>query len=722
MPGTITIPNQAPASVAVPSPGFITIFSENTGLGLVRFKFSDGSLAEYLTTLMPAFYDVVQDFGAVGDMRTVFDGSCNVGTPTKIGSATAAFVATDVGKRITLAFAGAAGAMYVGTITAVDSAIQVTVSPGVSTTVASKGLSLGTDDTAAWQNALNAAANAASPGAVIIAPTTSTNRFMITSTLTVAKGGWTIQGIGRAHTSDIGDYTKSGGSWLCWNGAASAALLSIQPVAGATNAALQAPLLRSMGFDCRNGDQNQALKGIELYSAHGFHFTDFFIMDALAVGLDVGVIQGALGEAKDCTRGTFENGCIRELDKDPAVTLGSTTTTGAGTFTVAPFALAITSGLNFTTAGFVWVNCAAGYPVLVQYTGGGGTGTLTGCTVDAQEVINAPTWVAGANVVQCSPSNAACIRLDGVTTANACCSVMNMLQLSHGTTWGPAAVEFRNADSWLMLHVIINGGNATNDGAINRIRKPGVRLNGSNSVASLAARNNTMRDGSAGAGGVSAMGVLNTGARLLSMSGPNYWDLYELANGEAIPTAEGNCYFDWNANGGWRYGQRGATSIVDQAIAAATLTLLTGSLVVAPPQGFQVGTVLRWTITGTGGALGVAANTITVRIGTAGTTADAAVATFTTTVGTAAASEFKIVIELTIRTLGAAATAMAECTINNSAAAGFINATVNVLAGTMAAFSTLVAQQFVHVDLLTGAAKTATIKQVITECINPANP
>lgn len=162
-----------------------------------------------------------------------------------------------------------------------------------------------------------------------------------------------------------------------------------------------------------------------------------------------------------------------------------------------------------------------------------------------------------------------------------------------------------------------------------------------------------------------------------------------------------------------------AAAVADQAVAAATLTRLTGSSLA--PNGFYVGQVFRWVIDGTGGAAGTAANTITVRIGTANTTADAAVATFTTAVGTAAASEFLIEIVLTIRTLGAAATAVAKCAILNSRAAGFVNVAVSVLAGTMATFNSTTAGQFVHVDLQTGASKTATIKQAVGEVIAPAN-
>ena len=158
-------------------------------------------------------------------------------------------------------------------------------------------------------------------------------------------------------------------------------------------------------------------------------------------------------------------------------------------------------------------------------------------------------------------------------------------------------------------------------------------------------------------------------------------------------------------------------AVADQAISAATLTLITGTSLA--PNGFYVGQTFRWVIVGNGGALGTSANTITVKIGTANTTADATVATFTTSVGTAAASNFQIEITLTIRTLGASATALAQCVILNSAATGFVSIDASVLIGTMSTFNSTTASQFVHVDLTTGASKTATIQLATVEVYVP---
>jgi hypothetical protein len=478
---------------------------------------------------------------------------------------------------------------------------------------------------------------------------------------------------------------------------------------------------RHCWLDCRNGDQNEALFGLKLNSCHGFMLDDFFIMDALAVGL-ITNIGSTPTEAKDTTRFDIDNFCVRALDNPAGAMTTPVTTSSAVTMTTTPQSLTVAAN-TLPASGYAWIMCNMGYPVLVRYTGGGGTTTLTGCVVSAEEAINAPATVSGSNVVQAVPGNAACVLFDGSTTANTCCGTIKMIQLSHGTTWGPAAMEYRNADSIDCQQPMINGGDATNDGPTNRIRKPGVRLNGSNSNDTLASRNNVFRGGSAGAGGVSVMGVLNTSPRMSAMSGPNYWREYQMGNGEPIPVVEGNAFFDWQPNGGFGYGQRGSASVADQAISAATLTLITGSLILVPPQGFQVGAKFRWKLRCSKTAAGVAARNFFIRIGTAGTTADAVVAQFTSGTPTGAVDRADIEIEMTIRTLGASATAVAHETLNHDLdATGFVNKASEVIAGSMSAFNSTTAKQFIGLSLTTGASEAITVQSCGVECINPANP
>lgn len=712
---------QGEASGTVPNPPatFARIYpntTPNPAHPPLTVRYSDGT--EQILSPWGAFN--VQVFGAKGDGVTVFDGAITAALTTLTCATTAPFAATDVGKRITIAGAGAAGAQLTTTIATFISASQVTVVAPAGTTVAAKGVTFGTDDTAAINSAIAAAAGTY-PGGVVWFPPSPTNRYLVTSTLVIGKPV-TLWGQGSSFTSDIGDYTKSGGTWIVWNGTTSSNLMTVAPTAGATAIALDGFRIQGLSFDCRNGDQNQALIGLQMLSCKGFDVRDFFVMDALAVGIDLSVIQGALGESKDLARGVFEQICIRELDA-AAVPI-ATTTSGAGTFTVAPFSTALAAAVALPAAGFVWVMSTTGYYVLVQYTGGGGTGTLTGCTVTAQDVIDAPAWVAGCNVLQALPSNACCMRLDGVTTANVNLSTFMMFQLSHGVTAGPAAMEFKNCDSIESLNIVINGGNATNDGAINRIRKPGVRLNGSNTNLTLPARNNTFRDGDVGVGGISVMGVTNAGVRLLAQASPNYFDLYQLGNGAPVPTVEGSVFFDWNPNGGLRVGSHGPASVANQAI-ANVLTLIVGSILAIPPQGFQLGTTFRWTFTGLQTAAAVGSCILTIRIGTTGTTADTAVMTVTFPVSTvAAATGFDMSVKLSIRTLGAAATVIGKCALLQGSAAGIGGAlSASLVTPTFATFNSTTPQQFISASFVTGGAgTTVTFENAFIECVVPSNP
>lgn len=694
------------------------------------------------------FVDPIATYGVAFDHVVVFDGTCSTGAPTKITSATINFTNADLNKRIVLSGAGAAGAQYVGAITAIDSATQVTVSPSISTTVSNKGLQTHTDDLAAWTALISDINNSPYPGAQIQLRQSGnilgfTNRSGISSYLPEINKQIKFEGISSNHNTDIGDYTKVGGSCIAYVGTTAAptdfsAVMTLSPTLGVAAPALKRVVLKDFWIDCRNGDQNSALKGLWLKSCHGFMIENFFVMDAAGIAIEFGVVApgvavpnaNSLGEAKDCTRGIVRNVGIRGLDlpQSGAQTTAITTTSAVTLSNGTPQSLAGLGANTLPTAGYVWVQTTIGYPVLVKYTGGGGTTTLTGCIISLADGINVPATVSGSNIVQACPSNSCAILFSGDLTANTCLIHFSSIYISHGSTWGPAAIEFGNSDSNDLQDIIINGGSFTNDGTINRIRKPGIRINGSNTSATLACRNNTFTNGSAGAGGISNMGVLNTGARLLAMSGPTYWKLYQLGNGEPIPIVEGNAYFDWTPNGGWLPGQRGQASVADQAISAATLTSITGSIITVPPQGIQVGTTFRWIVHLTSGAAGTAAgNVFSVKIGTAGTTADSNVAVFTTlTVGTAVVSEAVVIVQMTIRTLGATATAYASCSITNTGVAGtgvgFISALSQALVPTMSTFNSTTANLFINLCLTTSAAKTVTIRQIATECVNPANP
>lgn len=744
------------ASVPTPGSGFARLLFDNTygtAKPVLRWKYDDGTVGTALAQKGRLFVNPITDYGCKFDHRVVFDGATTGGTSV-ITSATASFTAADIGKRIVLTGAGAGAspntAMYVGSITSLNSSSSVNVSPATTTTVSAKGLQIHTDDLTAWTNLINDINNSPYPGAVVqmeaaqinaFGTSGFTNRSGVSAFLPQITKQVRFEGIAGGHNADIGDYTKAGGSCIAYvgttvdSGVPFGALMTIAPSVGIANQALKQVTVSHFWLDCRNGDGAAALKGFRMLSCHGPILEDLFVMDAGAIAYHFGVVgpglavpnAGSLGEAKDFTRGTMKNISARLIDP-PAigVTTTPTTTTSAITLSAVGQSLVLAAANGLTTSGYVWVMTTLGIPVLVNYTGGGGTTTLTGCTVDATDAAAAAyTTVSGSFVVQAFPGNACAMMMDGDATANTCLHHIDTFVVSHGTTWGPAAMEYRDCDSMDVQNPVINGGNNTNDGAINRIRKPGVRLNG-HSVSTLHARNNVFRGGTAGVGGCSQMGVSNTGALLNPQAQANHWYDYQLANGESLPTVEGNSFFLWNPNGAMGLPLApAAVAVVDQAIAAATLTLITGSVLAVPPQGFQIGTCLRWVIEGTSAAVGTAANTINVRLGTTGTSADAVVAAFTTGVGNATAAPFRIEIGLTIRTLGAAATAISYCVIASGllgVADGLIAQLSNMIQGVMSTFNTTTIQQFFSVSITTGASKTLTVQRCLCEVVKPANP
>src|SRR5882724_9626089 len=92
-------------------------------------------------------------YGAKGDLKTVKDGSMTSGSAI-LTSATANWVAGDVGKSITVDSAGPSGALLVATISTRTSATQVTLATGASRTVSGRIVMWGTNDSPAIQSAL----------------------------------------------------------------------------------------------------------------------------------------------------------------------------------------------------------------------------------------------------------------------------------------------------------------------------------------------------------------------------------------------------------------------------------------------------------------------------------------------------------------------------------------------------------------------------------------
>jgi hypothetical protein len=717
------------------------------------------------------FIDPIGTYGCTFDHRVVFDGATTGGTGVITSAALANFTNQDVGKRIVLSGAGASGAQYVGTISSLNSSLSVNVTPNTTTTVSTKGLQIHTDDLPSWTALINDLNNNTIYYGGMISMRSSwtslgfTNRSGVSSFLPPINKNIYFQGMSGGHTADIGDYTKVGGTCIAYAGTSSAptafgAVMSFAPSLGATSQSLKQITLKNLWIDCRNGDQNEALMGLAMYSCQGCDVEDFFVMDPLAVGIYMNVVapgatQGtssSIGEAKDCTRNTFRNISTRCVDNPqagaPVITYNATANV---TLSATSQTINVGSSTGFlASGGYCWVMTTLGAYILVNYTGTG-TGTLTGCTISAYDAIYTYTTsfgtsvTTGTNIVQCSPTNAVSILMDGDGVgspgANTCLNQFDTVIVEQGSTQGPPAIKFRNSDSNLMTNVVINGGSNVTIAGGNRVTRSGVSFQGHSTTASHA-RNNQMNGGSPGAGGCSAIALTNTGALLALPAGPNYWDLQQFGNGEPIPIREAvttsatqgaaGAFLDWTPNGGFRPGKIGPVAITPQVLTAGTAAVILGATVSIPPQGFQIGTVIQWRIpVFKSTAAGTAANVISIHYGATGASTDGVIATVTTAVGTAAIDSGYYQIDFVVTALGTgtSGTALAQMNLIHTLAGGAagIGGSLGTAATmTMTGFNTSLPASgpaFLTVQISTGTAAVISVEPPVTaECISPGNP
>lgn len=99
--------------------------------------------------------NVKADFNAKGDGKVVSDAGITIGLNV-LTSATANFVVTDVGKTVVVLGAGVAGAPFITTILGFTNSTTVTTTANASTTVSNARCFWGTNDSVAFQAALDA--------------------------------------------------------------------------------------------------------------------------------------------------------------------------------------------------------------------------------------------------------------------------------------------------------------------------------------------------------------------------------------------------------------------------------------------------------------------------------------------------------------------------------------------------------------------------------------
>lgn len=163
-----------------------------------------------------------------------------------------------------------------------------------------------------------------------------------------------------------------------------------------------------------------------------------------------------------------------------------------------------------------------------------------------------------------------------------------------------------------------------------------------------------------------------------------------------------------------------SSSVADQAVGASTTAYLTGSLLAVPSGGLNVGTTFTWKITMSKTAAGTVANSFSVRVGTAGTTADTARLTFTMGTETAVADTAVVTITATVRSVSSTSTWAGNYQMShNLTATGFDNASAskatNVTSGT---FDDTTSGLKVGLSITTGASYSLTVQQVQASATN----
>lgn len=157
-----------------------------------------------------------------------------------------------------------------------------------------------------------------------------------------------------------------------------------------------------------------------------------------------------------------------------------------------------------------------------------------------------------------------------------------------------------------------------------------------------------------------------------------------------------------------------------QSISAATLTYITGSNISIPVGKLRIGTRFSWALDVTKTAAGTAARTFHVRLGTLGTTGDAAIHTITSALGTAVADQARIVIELTIRgPLSASCISRALFNMDHQLpATGFMTVKSEVIVNTSGTFDATTANLIIGLSVTTGASEVLSIEQCAAEAKN----
>jgi hypothetical protein len=140
---------------------------------------------------------------------------------------------------------------------------------------------------------------------------------------------------------------------------------------------------------------------------------------------------------------------------------------------------------------------------------------------------------------------------------------------------------------------------------------------------------------------------------------------------------------------------------------------LSGSAITVPPGLVRVGSQFMWRFGLSKSAASTAAPVWTVRVGTAGTTADATILTFTGAAQTAVTDTGSAEIWVVVRSIGAAGVIQGTYTLSHVlAATGLTVSNTDVVSVTSAGFDTTVASSIYGVVLDSGGTAVWTLQHV----------
>lgn len=162
-----------------------------------------------------------------------------------------------------------------------------------------------TDDTAAIQSAINAAYSTDVPCIIRLL-----DKHAITSTLNVYSSSITIEGAGSDMDHDVGSQATGAKTQLIWQGSVGGVMIKFQSPSGASAQKKYGGGVRNIFFEA----DDRAAICLFIESWNGGKFENLHFNNPTTVGIDIGVISGSLGEAKDSQDNRFVKCSSRHLE------------------------------------------------------------------------------------------------------------------------------------------------------------------------------------------------------------------------------------------------------------------------------------------------------------------------------------------------------------------------------------------------------------------------